>query len=284
MLSYRIIEKLSEDKVKTVMVLGASDSGKTSLVEKLANFYAFSLKKQTAILDIDPGQSHIGPPTTVAWAKVDKEFNCWDKLKMQDFYFVGDVSPRGNLLPLTVGARLMWEKANRAVERIIVDTTGLVRGTIGKILKLYLIDILKPEIVLALFKENELDHILDCFKSIKTPAIFKIPVPPEVKIKDFLQRRIYRQLKFKEYFRRAREIDFSLEDVVFDKSAPIHSLEFSLVSLRDKTNNDISLGIIEEFDRANKKIIIYSPVSRPEKVGRIVLGRIKITPQEIMNG
>lgn len=284
MLSYRIIEKLSEDKVKTVMVLGASDSGKTSLVEKLANFYAFSLKKQTAILDIDPGQSHIGPPTTVAWAKVDKEFNCWDKLKMQDFYFVGDVSPRGNLLPLTVGARLMWEKANRAVERIIVDTTGLVRGTIGKILKLYLIDILKPEIVLALFKENELDHILDCFKGIKTPAIFKIPVSPEVKIKDFLQRRIYRQLKFKEYFRRAREIDFSLEDVVFDKSAPIHSLEFSLVSLRDKTNNDISLGIIEEFDRANKKIIIYSPVSRPEKVGRIVPGRIKITPQEIMNG
>ncbi|MCD6574363.1 hypothetical protein J7K97_01630 [Candidatus Aerophobetes bacterium] len=284
MLSYRIIEKLSEDKVKTVMVLGASDSGKTSLVEKLANFYAFSLKKQTAILDIDPGQSHIGPPTTVAWAKVDKEFNCWDKLKMQDFYFVGDVSPRGNLLPLTVGARLMWEKANRAVERIIVDTTGLVRGTIGKILKLYLIDILKPEIVLALFKENELDHILDCFKGIKTPAIFKIPVPPEVKIKDFLQRRIYRQLKFKEYFRRAREIDFSLEDVVFDKSAPIHSLEFSLVSLRDKTNNDISLGIIEEFDRANKKIIIYSPVSHPEKVGRIVPGRIKITPQEIMNG
>jgi len=273
------IEKLSGDDVKTIMILGASDSGKTTLVGELAKFFA--PRKKTGILDVDPGQSHIGPPTTVAWAQVEDKFESWDRLKVRDFYFVGDVSPRGNLLPLTVGARLMWDKANKLVERIIVDTTGLVRGEIGKVLKLNLIDILRPEVIFALFKENELDHILAFFKNVKVPAILKIPSPPEVKIKDFSERRTYRKLRFKSYFKEARDIEFFQQDVGLDKIFPSQSLDSSLVSLRDKNNQDIALGIIKRFDRVNRTVIIYSPITNPEKVGRVVVGRLKLTVEEI---
>ena len=274
-------DKIAEEKVKTIMIIGASDTGKTFLVEKLANFCSLVLKKETAILDLDVGQSHIGPPTTVAWAKVEGKFESWDKLKVRDFYFVGDVSPRGNLLPLIIGAKLMQDEAKKVAEKIIVDTTGLVRGGIGKVLKLQLIDVLKPEVIFALYKEDELEHILSPLEGLKIPEVFKIPVPAKVKVKDFLQRRYFRHLKFKKYFSEAREIEFLQKEVGINGLYSVQDLSFLLVSLRDKANKDMALGIIKNFNKVEGKITIFSPVSSPEKVGRVVPGKIRLILEQM---
>lgn len=50
------------------MILGGSDTGKTSLVEYIANLLVSKFK--VGIVDCDMGQSHIGPPTTIAWGRV----------------------------------------------------------------------------------------------------------------------------------------------------------------------------------------------------------------------
>lgn len=275
----RAIEQLLGESSKTIIVLGASDSGKTTFVEQLAAIC--SPRKKTAIVDIDPGQSHIGPPTTVAWSIIEEKFEGWEKLKIKDFYFVGDTSPRGNLLPLITGARIMWDKASRQAEKIIIDTTGLVMGAIGKILKLHLVDLLKPEIIFALCKNNELDHILSFFHNIKSPRIFKIPVPPEVTTKDFSLRRGYRQKKFRDYFKAAKEIEFIREEIGISKEFSSDYLNLRLVSLRDKNNEDMALGIIKNINREKDKIIIYSPVLNPEKVGVVVLGKLRLTPEGV---
>lgn len=270
---------LGDDAARTIMVIGVSDTGKTTLVRELAK--SFTSKHKTAILDIDPGQSNIGPPTTVAWAQVEDGFSGWNELKMQGFYFVGDTSPRGNLLPLTVGARLMWEEASSACERVIIDTTGLVRGGIGRALKLYLIEILRPEVVFAICKQDELDHILVPLQTLRVPRVLKLPASSQVKDKHFPQRRSHRELKFKEYFDRAREVEFFLSDVGlgdFFYSQRIFSL---LVSLRDENNKDMSLGIIKDFSRTRQTVTIYSPVANPQMVRRVILGRLKLTPEGV---
>ena len=272
------LEKLLQDNVTTVMVLGASDSGKTTLVQELARFC--TSRKKTAVLDLDPGQSHIGPPTTVTWAKVGEGFDTWDRLEMRDFYFIGDTSPRGNLLSLTTGARLMWDKAHQAAERLIVDTTGYITGMTGRVLKLHLIDLLRPQIIFALFRGDELDHILTFFRGMKTPTVFEIPVPSLITGKDFSQRRTYRELGFKHYFDRARDIELCQEDIGLDTNLYPQHLMFRLVSLRDKYNHDRALGIIKDTDRVNRTVLIYSPVPNPEVVGRVVLGKLSITPKE----
>jgi len=242
------LRELLEGEVKTVMVLGASDSGKTTLVEKLVTLCA--PRKKTAILDIDHGQSHIGPPTTVAWAMVKEKF----------------------------GARIMWDKASKAAERIIVDTTGLIKGETGKVLKLHLIDLLKPQIIFALCREDELNHILAFFRGMRIPRVFKIPVPPQVNRKDFSQRRAaYREMKFKSYFKRAREIEFVQEEIGISKALSPQSLNLRLVGLRDRNNQDIALGIIKEIDKG--RVLIYSPLPNPENVGAVVLGRLRLTPE-----
>lgn len=274
-----ILRELLEDEIKTVMVLGASDSGKTTLIEKIA--VLCTPEKKIAIVDIDPGQSHIGPPTTVAWAMVENRFEGWNKLKMADFYFVGSTSPLGNLLPTTTGARIMWEKAARQAERIIVDTPGLVRGTVGKILNLHLIDLIRPEVIFALYREDELDHILAFFRGIKRPRVFKLLVPPSVGRKDFFQRRLYREMKFRDYFKKAKEIEFLQEEVGLERKISAESLNLRLVSLRDKDNQDMALGIISRMDKTRRTVCIYSPITYPEKVGAVVLGKLRLTLQGV---
>ena len=271
------LRDILEGRVKTVMVLGASDSGKTTMVKVLAKYCAKSRK--TAVMDIDPGQSHIGPPTTVAWAVVDEKFEDWDKLEMAGFYFIGDISPTSSLLSTVTGAKIVWEKASQAAEIVIVDTSGLIRGSLGRNLKLHLIDLLNPELILALHRKDELDHILSFYQGIKVPRIYKIPVPGEVERKDFSQRRLYREGKFRNYFQRAKDIEFVLREIGLDEKMPSEYLSFRLVSLRDKFNRDIALGIVKQVDKIGGTVTIYSPVSLPEKVGAVVLGKIRLSPE-----
>ena len=62
---------LSKDLCKKgiCLILGASDTGKTTLAEALTK--QLVKKQPVGIVDADIGQSHIGPPTTVGWALVD---------------------------------------------------------------------------------------------------------------------------------------------------------------------------------------------------------------------
>lgn len=270
-------EVVQDDDARTIMVIGGSDTGKTTVVKELSRSCA--LKEKTAVVDVDPGQSNIGPPTTVAWAKIEEKFDNCDQLKAQHFYFVGDTSPRGNLLPLTVGARVMWNRAHSVCHRIVVDTTGLVKGGIGKVLKLHLIDLLSPELIVAIYKKDELEHILTPLSKVKTPTVFKMPASGKVSSKNFSERRLHRELKFKQYFREAREIEFSKKDVGLNISGK--KLNSLVVSLRDEKNKDCALGIIKGEDKRRTVITIYSPLSNPERVKRVVPGKIKLTREGV---
>ncbi len=82
-----ILREIQNPHVRLVMVIGMSDTGKTALIECLADY----LSKQTdvGIVDLDMGQSHIFLPTTVSWGKVRKGFKIWQSIKADEFYFTG---------------------------------------------------------------------------------------------------------------------------------------------------------------------------------------------------
>lgn len=59
LLEKKVKEAILESQNKVIMVLGASDTGKTTLIEDLLGFL---LEKYTVgVVDADLGQSHIGP-------------------------------------------------------------------------------------------------------------------------------------------------------------------------------------------------------------------------------
>jgi polynucleotide 5'-hydroxyl-kinase GRC3/NOL9 len=139
-----------------LMVVGASDVGKSTFARYLFRRLCRS-STGVAYLDGDPGQSSLGPPTTMTLALARQGESTFPPCGPLWRGFVGSVSPAGHMLPvLTVAARLTGAAKKAGAQVIIYDTTGLVDPSRGGIaLKLAKIDLLRPSVLLAIQREPE---------------------------------------------------------------------------------------------------------------------------------
>jgi polynucleotide 5'-kinase involved in rRNA processing len=275
----RIVNEIRNPRNKLIMVMGAADTGKTTLIECIGDLLA----KHTVlgIVDLDMGQSRIGLPTTVAWGKIKGRFKSWSDIKTENFYFTGTLSPIGSLLPAVTGAKLITDKAISCCGKVIIDTTGLIAEPAGRVLKQFKIDLLSPDIILALEHSGELGHILDSFKAHKFPKIYRFSVPVQADLKSTPQRTLYRSEKFKSYFLGAHTIEVSYENIGIRFTRDpvrftISELKKRIISFRDQKNNDVALGIIEKIHARDKKLFIRTPASKDEKFPAIVIGDVQI--------
>lgn len=263
---------------RLVMVMGGSDTGKTTLVERVAGL--LSGDAEVGVVDLDMGQSHIGPPTTIAWGKARPGLRDLSGVVAEDFYFTGTVSPMGSLLPAVVGAKMMTDKALSSCKRVVVDTTGLIAEPSGRVLKQHKIDLLSPDIILALEHSEELSHILDSFRSHELPKIHRLSVPREVRAKTVARRSQFRFEKMKEYLLNAGHLEVSIEDVAlrFTGRPPqsLHDLKDKIVSFRDEKNKDIALGFVEGVLLREKRLRIRTPLEGKGGGSSLVIGRTKM--------
>ncbi len=277
----QVLEQLAKPDIRLVMVIGGADSGKTTLIEEIAD--ALSQEAVIGIVDADIGQSHLGPPATVACGRVKGGFGGWDSIPVDGFYFTGAVSPPGNLLPLTVGTKLMADRALAACDKVLVDTTGLVEEPIGRVLKQQKIDILMPDMLIALQRQDELTPILDPLRFQKKPAVLTLPVPVWTKRKSVSERARYRQERFRSYFKDARIAEFLSEKTSFrflrgEEGVSLSSLGDRLVALRDEENTDLALGVIEAWDPSGKRLMVKTSLMDTGKVATMVIGTVNVTP------
>ena len=269
-------EAVLDPQNRIIMLVGASDTGKTTLVEDLVTLLAQTFK-EVAVVDGDIGQSHLGPPTTIGWGLVENKFQSWKKIHLRDFYFAGATSPLGNLLPTAIGAKLISEIAKNHAEKVVMDTTGMVRGGAGKMLKISKIDLVQPQLILALQREDELEHILTFFRGMYLPRIHKIPVPFGIIQKTYSDRSAYRERRFRDYFRNARKIFLSLDEIGIDNTEGGACSPNQLISLRNREGKDLALGIVEETDPERGKMSVYTPLEDTEEIGGMVSGRLRIS-------
>ena len=273
------LQALTRPENRLIMIVGGSDSGKTTLVESLVDF--LSQRVLTGIVDLDMGQSHIGPPTTIAWGKVKGGFPGWERIETEDCYFTGTTTPAGSMLPALAGAGLMTEKALTACKKVIVDTTGLISESAGRVLKQLKIDLLCPDIVLALERSGELAPVLDAFRFQKHPEVHRLPVSEGVKTKTAAERGQYRFDKMKRYLAHSRTLELSLEDVgIRFTREPLHfsirDMRNRIVSFRDAGNLDIGLGFIEDVVFRDKRLIVRTPVGRDADFTCLLIGKAEI--------
>ena len=264
-----------------VMVVGGSDTGKTTLVERLADLLAPS--GSVAVVDADMGQSHIGPPTTVGWGLVKEKFPGWDAIEPEDFYFVGATSPYRNLLPAVVGAKLMCDVARSRARFVLVDTTGLVAGSVGCILKWSKIDAVRPDIVLAVQRSDELEPVLAPYTHARLPLIIRMRAPEAAVSKSVNQRTAHRERMFARYFGNSGLAELAADRVSLrcTDTLPkprLHNLINRLVSLRDPAGRDIALSILVERDADNDSFLVRTPLKTVENVSTIVVGNLRISP------
>jgi len=154
-----IANKILKDR-GVVLVLGATDTGKSVCTLLFTNYWV-KHERRVGIVDLDMGQSDLGPPTTMGMVLINKPVKSLKEVSADTLYFIGSTSPLNYFLSTICGTKkLIDEGKKKEAEIVIVDTTGLVKGDSGRILKEYMIDITSPSHIIALQRRDELEHIL----------------------------------------------------------------------------------------------------------------------------
>jgi polynucleotide 5'-hydroxyl-kinase GRC3/NOL9 len=196
------------------MVIGDSDTGKTTLVTALANALRAG-GASVAALDADLGQSEIGPPTTVGLGRVTHPLARLSEAELLALHFVGVTSPAANPLGTLVGCHRMLMRA-RALggQRVVIDTSGLVRGELGRMLKQGKIDLLDPDLLIAVERVGECEPIVRPYLTRGRPLVLRLPAAAAVRRRSAAERRRHREARWQAWFANAQSVQLDLRRVV----------------------------------------------------------------------
>ena len=266
------------------LLLGVSDSGKTTLVRWLLRELA-TTGRRVALLDGDIGQSIIGPPATAGLA-LPPPGSTDPNLYPTALRFVGAISPAEQMLPLAAALKRLAEKASAmGAEILLVDTTGLVLGPVGHRLKFHKIELLAPRHLVALQRDDELEPILRLFEGRKEVAISRLTVSPLVTPRSFQARRSYRAQRFFDYFQASSFLELSLRDIgvlgswlTESKTLPLPDLRGLLLGLCDEENGLVALGLLQELDPSFARLVCLTPCDEPKRVRIVQFGTLRLDP------
>jgi polynucleotide 5'-hydroxyl-kinase GRC3/NOL9 len=210
-----VINCILEDPGLTVL-LGASDSGKTSFCMLLANA-AVDAGLAVAVVDGDTGQSEIGIPGVMGMGVMNTHLDSFKDIKPSAFYFVGATMPVNHLLATVTGLRVLTDKAAELKCGItIIDTCGFVQGVIARRLNTSLLEMMHPKHIVSIQKSDELEHILQFFSILKDMVIHRLPISADAHIKTPMFRRQRRSIHFQEYFLEGKIHQIPLDSIVLN--------------------------------------------------------------------
>lgn len=261
----------------TLLVLGAPDVGKSTF----ARYLYRRLSAETpavAYLDGDPGQSALGPPTTMTLALgLDEESGRrWHR-------FVGATSPRGPLrvLPVLVGAARLIQAAHEAgATTVIYDTSGLVDPAQGgAALKLAQVDPLRvqPAAVFAIQHSYELEALLVPLRRSRRTRIVDLRPAAAARPRQRTDRQAYRARQFARYFATARSLAVNWK-VLAVLPAP-QFLPNRLVALEDAGGFTLGLGLVRDHDPRAGLVTLFTPLRSTAGVDTLHLGDLTLDPE-----
>jgi len=194
------LEQLAEIlQGKITLFLGGVDTGKSTLIRKVHRLIG------GGVLDADLGQSEIGPPTCVSLG---------DYNHVEESYFVGDISPRGNFVQLlsAVGQALCHPKFKRPC---LIDTDGYIGDEAARALKGELINLVRPDVLVLLQRRGELDY----FKLFAWKGLEILDLYVSHRGSKSREERIRaREEAFRRYFQNAEIRRWPLKELRFERS------------------------------------------------------------------
>ena len=257
------------------MVLGDADAGKSTLCTYLAN-RCFRSGIVTRIIDADVGQADIGPPTTTSRATVSEHIFGLRELRSEKAHFIGTTSPSSVEQKHIRSIQRLSQDTRNSDTITIVNTDGWIREEKAVEHKLQLLTTLRPELVLGLSTDHELEPILDLQKI----PVLRLESSKFARTRTREERKKTREEGYKRFLQNSSEREFRINKVKLrmynspqqqrlDQST---SHRGTLAGLLDETGALLSIGRILEI--CNGMIRITTPSQEQPttvELGAIVL-------------
>jgi len=260
---------------RTVMVVGGPSSGKTAQAQELAR--ALAGRGPAALVSADMGQQAIGVPTCTVLSMAEP----YDR--PDAMWFIGDVSPRGSMLPSVVGtAQLVRRAKAQGAQTVVIDTTGMIEGQPGFALKYHKALAAGVDAVVGLQRESELELLLEMLGGL-CPMVHRMPVAAETHERSAAQRAAYRQERYAAYFEGAEPLRVDAGRLLGADWAPhpLRRQQFplpgALVGLLDAEDFCLGIGLVEKL--LPGKLVLFTPWTDADAVARMRLGKIRLDRQ-----
>lgn len=207
-----VIEEIAAEPGVAMMV-GAIDVGKTRFTLELCRVAA-EAGVRVAIVDADVGQSEIGSPGTIGMAMVDEEVSALSDLKPRRLHFVGATSPAEHIAECCAGTRKMVDEAIAlGAKLVVVDTTGLTGGWVGRRLKTCKIDLVRPNYLVGIQRKREVEHILRPFSKMANMRIRRVETSQHAMRKSRELRASRRKINYHKHFADSQGHLIRLDDI-----------------------------------------------------------------------
>jgi polynucleotide 5'-hydroxyl-kinase GRC3/NOL9 len=262
----------------TALFIGRSDSGKSSLVKYLLHA-TVSAGLPAALIDADLGQSWLGLPGCVSLRTFQepppRHQICWDQLS-----FLGAITPVRVMSLLAEETGRMAQRAREQAAITLIDTTGLVDGDIGRVLKLAKIRAVAPDLVVAVTAGDELEHILS---QVSGPEIVRIAPSPLVKRRSAEVRYRYRHARLAVYLHGAREQLLPTRHMTFMRLGRSVDPAFAppepgtVVGLNHAAETR-AIGVVSESDADS--LVVLTPVDSIRGIDRVVIGEFSYVAEQ----
>jgi len=271
-------EKLELEKLTgTIMIVGGTDTGKSTFSSYLYQRLQ-SMGFRVGFLDGDPGQSALGPPTTMSLIfnenpeAVDSYTNTYKRC------FVGSTTPQGHMLHTLIGAsKLVRAAIEMGAEVVIYDTSGLISVQQGGVaLKSAKIELFRPTTLFAIQYENELEPLLTPLRRSCRTQLIELYPSEGILPRDPVIRREYRASQFARYFGNSRSLVIDWTEIAIFPS-PLFRIN-RLVALEDFNGFTLGLGIVIQINRNSQQVVLHSPLSSLGHVNVVRLGDILLDP------
>ncbi|MFH1701977.1 MAG: Clp1/GlmU family protein [Nitrospirota bacterium] len=270
-----LLEKLKQQR-GTAILIGATDSGKSTLTKYLVEKLIRENIK-VSVVDADIGQSTLGLPGTISMRVFSNEKDI-ENFRFERMFFVGSTNPAKRISMVIDGSKRMVDFCKEKSEIIIVDTTGLISGEIGRALKIGKIRAIKPEHIIAVRRNDELEHILNLIEGI---SIHRIRTSSLAKGRDRENRVHYRKKKFLDYFDMKEISEFLLNqnDVrFFYNSKPFNLREgdFKKGTIIGLNHDADTMGLGAVVEIIDDSVIFKSPIKSLKGINRVLFGDMDI--------
>ena len=192
-----------------VMVVGGTDSGKTTLLTFLIN-ELIAQGLSVAVVDSDVGQKSILPPATISLGVPAGPVSSLSDLEGLLHYFIGTTSPGQYAGEMALGVARLAEIASRTADVTLIDTTGFVTG-VGLDMKRLKVELVRPDFLILLEREGELEPLGRAVGHLT--RVIRLSVSDKARRHSLEERREVRKEKWRRYFEGSSVIEVDLRRI-----------------------------------------------------------------------